>query len=46
MISNRQTFWLRNVVSATSFAHVNRSGTAYYFNASLSYGVRPAFPIY
>ena len=46
MISNRQTFWLRNVVSATFFAVVAGSGDAYSADASGSYGVRPAFPIY
>lgn len=46
MISNHQTFWLRNVVSATAFANVNYSGNANYYAASNSNGVRPAFPIY
>ena len=46
MISNRQTFWLRNVVSATTFANVGNSGYATSINASGSGGVRPAFPIY
>lgn len=46
MISNRQTFWLRNVVSATSFAFVGGDGNAGSLSASGSYGVRPAFPIY
>lgn len=46
MISNRQWFWLRNVVSATLFAYVNSYGAAYCNNASNSIGVRPAFPIY
>lgn len=46
MISNRQTFWLRDVVSAASFAPVHTTGTAGYASASASYGVRPAFPIY
>ena len=46
MISNRQTFWLRNVVSATTFAFVDAGGNANFNTASNSYGVRPAFPIY
>ena len=46
MISNRQTFWLRNVVSAPYFAFVSDGGNADYNHASNSYGVRPAFPIY
>lgn len=45
MISNRQTFWLRDVVSAPNFARVNSIGYAYYSYASNSYGVRPAFCI-
>lgn len=45
MISNRQTFWLRDVVSASNFAYVNASGIAAYFAASYSSGVRPAFCI-
>ena len=46
MISNRQWFWLRNVVSATTFAGVALNGNAAYDFASYSDGVRPAFPIY
>lgn len=45
MISNRQTYWLRDVVSASHFATVNHHGNANYFNASGSVGVRPAFSI-
>lgn len=45
MISNRQTFWLRDVVSASRFAGVNYYGYALYGVASLSLGVRPAFCI-
>lgn len=45
MISNRQTFWLRDVVSAAAFALVNNHGNAYYYFASNSIGVRPAFCI-
>jgi len=43
MISNRTTYWLRNVVSATSFAHVASTGYADDYGASYSLGVRPAF---
>ena len=46
MISNRQTFWLRNVVSAAYFAYVTADGVAFCYGASISLGVRPAFPIY
>ena len=46
MISNRQTFWLRDVVSAAAFAHVYDGGDAGSYTASTSRGVRPAFPIY
>ncbi|MBS6180580.1 MAG: hypothetical protein KH921_07305 [Erysipelotrichaceae bacterium] len=44
-ITNRATYWLRDVVSSALFASVsNFGGTDYYF-ASDSYGVRPVFPI-
>ena len=45
MISNRQTFWLRDVVSASYFASVSYVGFASYDLASFSFGVRPAFCI-
>lgn len=45
MISNRAWFWLRDVVSAAYFAHVDNNGFAYYNNASSATGVRPAFSI-
>ena len=45
MISNRQWFWLRDVVSASYFAGVGLSGNATYGNASGAGGVRPAFSI-
>lgn len=45
MISNRNTFWLRDVVSAAYFARVYYSGYAYYYFASNAFGVRPAFSI-
>lgn len=44
--NSRQTWWLRDVVSSTSFAYVTATGYATDFNASSSLGVRPAFLIY
>lgn len=45
MISNRLTFWLRDVVSASFFAIVINNGYCAYLNAGYSRGVRPAFAI-
>lgn len=45
MISNRQWFWLRDVVSASYFALVYGSGLACCNLASYARGVRPAFSI-
>lgn len=45
MISNRQWFWLRDVVSASYFARVDTDGGAGYTHASHARGVRPAFSI-
>lgn len=45
LISNRVTYWLRDVVSASNFAYVSDSGNAGCNNASYSNGVRPAFCI-
>ena len=45
LISNRTTFWLRDVVSAAYFALVGYDGLATYSPASSSSGVRPAFSI-
>ena len=45
MISNRQWFWLRDVVSAAHFANVSSAGYAAYYVASNADGVRPAFSI-
>ena len=45
MISNRQWFWLRDVVSASYFAHVDGTGGAVSYGASSAGGVRPAFSI-
>ena len=45
LISNRNWFWLRDVVSAARFAVVGDDGAAGYYNASAAIGVRPAFSI-
>lgn len=45
LISNRNFFWLRDVVSAVHFAHVGDQGDATYLAASAAGGVRPAFSI-
>lgn len=45
MISNRAWFWLRDVVSAASFAYVATNGRANSDGASDACGVRPAFSI-
>lgn len=45
LISNRATFWLRDVVSSAGFALVGNDGRAGYANASNSLGVRPVFAI-
>lgn len=45
MISNRQWFWLRDVVSAAYFASVYYCGIADSYGASRDNGVRPAFSI-
>ena len=42
----RQWYWLRDVVSASTFANVGSHGLATYASASSSGGVRPAFLIY
>lgn len=44
-ICNRATWWLRDVITAATFAYVYDSGIADYLDASLSRGVRPAFCI-
>ena len=44
-ICNRATWWLRDVITASLFAIVNRGGHANYYDASYSHGVRPAFCI-
>ncbi|AZA25445.1 MAG: hypothetical protein DF199_06570 [Lactobacillus delbrueckii subsp. lactis] len=45
LISNRQWFWLRTVVSAIAFADVHDNGNADCAGAAGSAGVRPAFSI-
>ncbi len=45
LISNRATFWLRDVVSSADFAGVYYYGTAHSGHASSSCGVRPVFAI-
>lgn len=44
-ICNRAAWWLRDVITASSFAFVLYDGCAHYYNASRSNGVRPAFCI-
>ena len=45
LMNIRTTYWLRDVVSSTSFAHVNALGVASTYYASYSRGVRPVFAI-
>ena len=44
-ICNRDTWWLRDVITAAYFALVHSSGSAHCYDASNSFGVRPAFCI-
>lgn len=44
-ICNRATWWLRDVITASYFAFVGGNGIADYYDASNSFGVRPAFCI-
>ena len=44
-ICNRNNWWLRDVITASSFAVVHYYGSADYIGASDSLGVRPAFCI-
>ena len=46
LVSNRQWFWLRNIVSPSTFANVNDTGNSSYRDASYVGGVRPAALIY
>ena len=45
LISNRTTFWLRDVVSSAAFALVDNDGNTASNGASHSHGVRPVFAI-
>lgn len=44
-ICNRNSWWLRDVITASDFALVHAYGVASYDTASYSFGVRPAFCI-
>lgn len=44
-LHNREDYWLRDVASASYFSFVYSGGRASYDNASISFGVRPAFCI-
>lgn len=44
-ICNRNTWWLRDVITASYFAFVGDNGSAGCYYASCSFGVRPAFCI-
>ncbi len=44
-ICNRNNWWLRDVITASSFAYVGGNGSAHCDAASYSLGVRPAFCI-
>lgn len=46
LISNRATFWLRDVVSSARFARVGGHGDTYYNSASDSFGVRPVYKLF
>ena len=45
-ICNRESWWLRDVASASSFTNIFCEGFADYGDASYSHGVRPYFCIY
>lgn len=45
LISNKQWYWLRDVISSAGFAHVGSYGSANYHDASSVDGVRPYFLI-
>jgi hypothetical protein len=44
-LNNRQTIWLRDVVSVSQFAYATSHGAAYCLDASNARGVRPVFAI-
>lgn len=45
LIGNRENWWLRDVITAAYFAHVNNLGYATSGIASYANGVRPAIPV-
>jgi hypothetical protein len=45
MLNNRETYWLRDVITASDFACIGDAGHAGYGGASYSLGVRPSFCI-
>ena len=45
-ICNRTAWWLRDVISDSSFSDVANDGNGHYYLASNSRGVRPAFCVY
>lgn len=45
MLNTRETYWLRDVITAAAFAHVATDGSAGGNSASAACGVRPAFSI-
>lgn len=45
MVNTRQSYWLRDVSSASRFALVYSLGSAHLTSASVAFGVRPAFSI-
>ena len=45
MVNTRQSYWLRDVSSASYFAFVSDNGVAHAHHASRASGVRPAFSI-
>lgn len=44
-ITNREFYWLRDVVSSGGFAIVDYGGYAYWYYANYDFGVRPVFSI-
>ena len=45
LISNQNSYWLRDVASSTHFAYVNYAGTTSQYGAIGVFGVRPKFSI-
>lgn len=46
MISNRETYWLQDIVSDTHYANVSSTGMASYNPAGNNLSIRPHFCIY